>query len=466
MNKLIAPVAALLTLLLFAPSSHGGQSDPGCPESMRCLRVGVPLDRGGEHPGTISLPVAVEPGDGPLFLFLGGGPGQGMVAHAEAVAGAVRDLAPGYRTAVLDQRGTGATALRCPSLQHLSLSDLTVPPPRAVRRCGESLGAARAFYGTTDTVEDLEAVRIALGVDQLTIMGVSYGTYVAERYATAHPDRVRRLILDSVVPQRGIDPFFRANMRRAGVVLRRACRSSRCETVSGDPAADLNRLVRSKPFAGKVPGKRHKLKVDGPAIFDWLTSISSFSPEDLPRFQRAVTGALRGDRGPILRVGDRASRLSSVTPAASLSMGLHSATLCADTTLPFPIRSPFANRRAALKRAVSRIGSREVFPFDRRTVRGNGGLATCLNWPATVVSPPPKPRDLLPIPVLLFAGAYDLSTPPSEARLELARAPRGRLIMLGGGHGTAISDTCGRRAIARFIAARLGTGPCGTSARP
>ena len=52
---------------------------------------------------------------------------------------------------------------------------------------------------------DLEALRVALGADKLTLDGVSYGTFVAERYAMAHPDRVARLVLDSVVPAAGLD---------------------------------------------------------------------------------------------------------------------------------------------------------------------------------------------------------------------------------------------------------------------
>src|SRR5919201_480980 len=99
---------------------------------------------------------------------------------------------------MLDQRGTGAGALRCPALQRAAgASDLTVPPPSAIDSCARTIGPARAFYTTADTVADLDQLRRALGARQWTLDGVSYGTFVAERYALAHPGQVKRLVLDS-----------------------------------------------------------------------------------------------------------------------------------------------------------------------------------------------------------------------------------------------------------------------------
>ena len=66
----------------------------------------------------------------------------------------------------------------------------------------------RRLYSTTATVADLDAVRKALGVERIGMLGISYGTYVAERYARAHPDHVSRLVLDSVVPQENVNPLF------------------------------------------------------------------------------------------------------------------------------------------------------------------------------------------------------------------------------------------------------------------
>ncbi|MCW2757977.1 MAG: uncharacterized protein JWO46_1723, partial [Nocardioidaceae bacterium] len=75
---------------------------------------------------------------------------------------------------------------------------------RLAASCGRAGGALLNHLKTTDTVADIEDIRVALGQDKLNFYGFSYGTYIAEVYATLHPDRVRRFVLDGVVdPTRG-----------------------------------------------------------------------------------------------------------------------------------------------------------------------------------------------------------------------------------------------------------------------
>jgi pimeloyl-ACP methyl ester carboxylesterase len=76
-------------------------------------------------------------------------------------------------------------------------------------------GAARWFFSTADTVEDLDALRRALKAPRIALDGTSYGTYVAQRYALAHPDSVSRLILDSVVPVEGVNLLATDQIRAA-----------------------------------------------------------------------------------------------------------------------------------------------------------------------------------------------------------------------------------------------------------
>ena len=61
-----------------------------------------------------------------------------------------------------------------------------VPSADAVRECAATIGPDRRFYSTSDTVADIDMLRAALGVRTMVVDGVSYGTYVAERYALAH----------------------------------------------------------------------------------------------------------------------------------------------------------------------------------------------------------------------------------------------------------------------------------------
>ena len=56
---------------------------------------------------------------------------------------------------------------------------------------------------TRDSAKDMDSIRQALGQQQITYYGFSYGTYLGQVYATLFPSHVRRLILDSNVDPRG-----------------------------------------------------------------------------------------------------------------------------------------------------------------------------------------------------------------------------------------------------------------------
>ncbi len=243
----------------------GLRTCPGDLPAYRCAFLAVPLDR--RTAGSERLPLLVVAG-GDLqadrtLVFLTGGPGQGGTGAAERIVTRFGGAAAGLRIVLVDQRGTGGLALSCPRLQdEVGTSDLTVPTPDAVRACGDTLGPKRAFYATSDTVADLEDLRRALGVERLSLDGVSYGTYVAQRYAAAHPTRVDRLVLDSVVPVTGFDPLMTAVFPEVRRVLTAVCDAAAC---GRDPSADVAATVRRWPDLG-------------PALLDTLTAMSVVDP--------------------------------------------------------------------------------------------------------------------------------------------------------------------------------------------
>ena len=196
---------------LLAPSGHAALAFRDCPDAdgFECATLEVPRDRTGGLGGTIRLRVARE-ADASVFariplLALAGGPGQPGVLFGPVWQAVLDGVQARYRIVLVDPRGTGRSGLlRCPELQRQALTDVTVRAPGTVEACAARLGPARDAYATTETVEDLEAVRAALGAPRIGLLGISYGTYYALRYARAHPDRVDRLILDSVVPQENV----------------------------------------------------------------------------------------------------------------------------------------------------------------------------------------------------------------------------------------------------------------------
>jgi pimeloyl-ACP methyl ester carboxylesterase len=421
-----------------APKPRLTASRP-CPNArgFTCSTLTVALDHSGRTAGTLHLPVAAaDNADAPrgVLVVLTGGPGQGGVAFVPRVRARMRALLRDYRMVMLDQRGTGKVALECPALQRaMGTSDLTVPPRGSVEACARRLGPRRRFYSTADTVADVDALRVALGADKLTLDGTSYGTFVAERYAMAYPTRVARLVLDSVVPAAGLDGLEVDGMREVARVLRAVCRAQRCP---GDPAADLAAVVRA----------RH----DGPEIYDTLVALSVGAPT-FPGVLAALRAARRGDARRLERIV-RVVRRAQRAPAPVLSQGLHAATICADLHPPWGgAAAPLAGRDAALRQAAART---DPAPFDRATVTGNGVVQTCLRWPPTPAPPAPRTADLPNVPTLLLAGGRDLSTPLPWAREQAAHSPGGRLVVVpDSGHSvqSRAPGGEGRRAARRFL---------------
>lgn len=397
-----------------------------------CSTLRVPLDRSRRRGETLELKVAVEGARGaPAVVFLSGGPGEPGVPFLARVRKWLGPAASKLRIVAFDQRGTGEDALRCPELQkQMGASDLSPPTRAAVEACATKIGDRRRFFTTRDTVEDLEALRIALGADKLTLDGVSYGTYVAQRYALAYPKRVRALILDSVVPAEGVsllsDVPIKATRRVLGEMT----------------TAALAKVVRAEH--------------NGPQLLDMLTSLSVGKPRN-QGYITAIEQASRGDDASLNRWLDGVAKVVHRWKAEMLSQGLHASTLCADLPAPWGDASaPLGGRKQALEDAAARLGDDDLYPFDRATATTNGIALQCLFWPPVPVPKPDGPRELPNVPTLLLSGDRDLSTPLEWAQQAARRAPGGRLIIVkGAGHD--VQDQGNPRALAavrRLVASR------------
>jgi proline iminopeptidase len=116
----------------------------------------------------------VEEGTGPTLVLVNGGPGNTLhsfLPHFSAAASFAHVV-------YYDQRGTG-------------LSDW-VP--------------SSSGYSTAQTVDDLERLRLALGVDRWFVLGHSYGGVIAQWYAIRHAEHLLGLVLvGSSVPIDGLD---------------------------------------------------------------------------------------------------------------------------------------------------------------------------------------------------------------------------------------------------------------------
>lgn len=436
------------------PSGPGGPTLTGqhpCPgqPGFTCSTLTVPLDHGGRFPGTLNLQVATADNAGApdgVLLVLPGGPGHAGAPFAGAAAAILPSVAANYRLVTIDQRGTGEFgAIDCPRLQaQVGSSDIATPSPDAVRQCAGLLGPTAPFYGTDQTIADYDQLRRALGVDRLSLDGMSYGTFTAERYAIAYPGHVARMVLDSVVPHQATaaDSLSLPGLRATARVLRDACAAP--PACGFDPADDLAHVVRARSDA------------DGVTILDTVVAYEFVDPTYRDAGAGDLIGALHAARD-----GDP-TRLDALIkllrpggdPTALFSAGLHIATLCADQRFPWgSAATPVRARRPALDITRKTLPERTTWPYTPGVAVGQGFVSACVDWPAE--QPATDPNGELPdVPILLLAGTHDLATPLENARRELALAPRGTLVVVPGAAHLVQADergTVGRDAVTAFL---------------
>lgn len=178
-RALFVGMTTLLLLPVSTPQNSSGQSvtpDPGATVEP-CVASGpdaVPTTTEGglaAGPHTIIVDgvrlwycVAGEaPQDAPPVVFLHGGPGQGS-HHFAALLGP--RLEPALRMVYFDQRGSG----------------------RSERPWDDR-------YSMDRLVDDIEALRLALSVPRIALIGHSFGATLALEYAARYPDHVSRMAL-------------------------------------------------------------------------------------------------------------------------------------------------------------------------------------------------------------------------------------------------------------------------------
>jgi pimeloyl-ACP methyl ester carboxylesterase len=468
---LATPAAAQATVA-WAPCA-----EPSAP-TLQCGAVTVPLDRRAAVPGAVTLnvrrlPATTAPSD-TAVLALAGGPGQ-AAAPLTPVFGQI--LAPGRATRdllVMDQRGTGRSGL-------LTCHALSTPKARtslvdAGRRCSQQLGARRGLYRTSDSVADIEALRAQAGYAKLAIYAVSYGTKVALAYASAYPDRVERLVLDSVVAPDGPDVLQRSTFAAIPRVLGELCAAGACAGITNDPTATLRALVRKlqrRPLHGRwvdSHGRVRRVEITRQRLLSAL-----LHGDTNPALRADVPAALgawrRGDNGPLARIIAHAGgRVTLAAPDASVAPALYAATLCEELNFPWSRSAGVRTRARQAAQVIRDLPPADFAPFDRETALGSELLALCAGWRNATAGPLPV-GSLPAVPTLILSGGADLRTPTEDARATAARMPLPPQIVTVPwvGHSVLSSElareACAAHALAAFFAAQAIPG-CTTQHAP
>ena len=184
----------------------------------QCATVVVPMDWSAPRNGTtVRLAVSrVRHSAAPyagVMLTNPGGPGGSGLYLATTGTRVPNGVGARYDWIGFDPRGVGASrpAVSCdpgyangprPAYTPATGASIQAWLKRSERyasACGAKNGRLLEHMTTRDSANDMEYLRIALGVRTVNYYGFSYGTYLGQVYATLYPEHVSKMVLDSTV---------------------------------------------------------------------------------------------------------------------------------------------------------------------------------------------------------------------------------------------------------------------------
>lgn len=424
------------------------QKNSGATTTAFCAPFSVPENRDAPGGRKIDLRLALiksraSAANSDIVVFLAGGPGQSAVDTWPQIAGALEPLRKHHHVLLLDQRGTGeSNPLTCKHSDGVSDAGEDFNPEKTRQHTQDCLAVVEKkadprYYTTTIAVEDLEAVRAALGGPQFDLVGVSYGTRVAQQYLMRHPGGVRSVVLDSVAPNElALGEDFASNLENALKAQFSTCvQTSVCQKAFGDPYANLFTLrdqLKAKPaefsYRDPLTFKTDTMHLDQYSLAG-LVRMFAYSPETAALLPLSISQDLHGDYTPFVGqakiiTGD----LSELT-----DNGMQMSVLCSED--------------------VDLLSPR---PEDANTLLGNlliqGMQAMCDVWPRGT-----RPADFhAPLqtdkPVLVLEGELDPVTPPRYGEQVVKNLSSARLIVAKGQGHNVIGRGCIPKIVEDFVA--------------
>lgn len=421
-----------------------------------CTRFEVPEDRARPEGRRIGLRVAVvrsaaEKPAADWVVFLDGGPGGAATADYAQLRGAFAEMLRRRHLLLIDQRGTGdSNPLRCDES-----GDAAAPQrdqvvvdqsnrvdagrlQQGVRRCLERLRtrADPAMYTTGAAVADLEAVRLALGAPQLNLVGVSYGTRVAQQYAATYPGAVRSMVLDSAVPNAlALGSEHARNLEASlSAQFARCAADSACRQRFGDPYEAIHALrrqlrARPMPTSARDPMTHAPFERDfGAADLAATARLFAYSPLTAALLPLGVDEALKGNAAPLLAQ----EKLIVDVLDESLTDGVGLSVACAED--------------------ADRL---QPQPEDEETLLGNSLVdhvrTACGIWPRGARRPGFNAPLASAAPTLVLAGEFDPVTPVRYGAEVVRHLRQARLLTLKGQGHAVLGVGCVPRLLGQFV---------------
>ncbi|GAA2490890.1 alpha/beta hydrolase [Winogradskya humida] len=307
--------------------------------------------------------------------------------------------------------------------------------------CAQIAGDLLDHMRTTDTVQDLDSLRAALGAEQINFYGFSYGTYLGQVYATRYPQRVRRMVLDGNVDPRRV--WYDANLDQ-DVAFDRTMKVYFAWIAQYDKVYHLGRSAKAvEKLFYKEQSRLLGHPADGEFGPDELTDVFLQAGYYVFGWESVAYAfsAWVNDRDP----DPLRSLFESANPTddgADNGYAVYLAVQCTDAPWPTSWKKWHADN--------SRIHSQAPF-----LTWGNAWYnAPCLTWPAAPGKRIKVSGTNAP-PILLLSETLDAATPFSGSLEVRRRFPKSALIEGVGGTthaGSLFGNACVDNSIAEYLA--------------
>ncbi len=424
----------------------------------RCGFLVVPENRSAPDNGReVRLHVAIfespnpDAPDDPI-VYLDGGPGGESLEPLQFTLGTVWDGFLENRDMIFfDQRGVGLStpSLECTETRQLTfdLLDDDLPAEEYVARelqalteCRERLdgdGIDVTQYNSASNAADVADLRIALELDEWNVLGISYGTRLAETVMRDHPAGIRSVVLDSTyTPDVDLIASAPANFSRALDVFFAGCETdTACSEAYPDLEQRLFDLVArldADPITAPVRDVFTNERYD--AVFDGQTLLGVvfqglYSEQVIPVLPQLVDELERGETTTLVLLAT-----NNLANGAFFSYGMNLSVQC-NEEVPFTDESEVAAAATAEPRL-------EEF-FATASNIGVPVYDMCDLWQAGTGAPVENEPVTSDLPTLVMSGEYDPITPPAWGERASATLSNATYVEFPGvGHGASLSGDC------------------------
>lgn len=422
------------------------------PVRFDCARLEVPADYEDPEAGLLELEVlravstaADRDRIGSLVVNPGGPGVSGLEAALTVALLSPEELLSGFDIVGFDPRGVGRSSpIECVDDRFKDELVGADPTPTSepeiaaaierftqlVTACQDTHGERLANFNTGYTARDMDRLREALGDEQLTYLGYSYGTTLGSTYAELFPERVRAMVLDGAVdPDLGPVEFVQgqaAGFEQAFDTFAQACIAigPACP-IGPDPRQFVTELLAAAernpiPQASGDPRQ-------GTAGFVFNGVVAAlYAEETWPILAEALAAAAAGDATGIIALADA---ISGRTPEGYTNQ------LEANTTIncnDFGVQISEREIRAYVEEWSTTYPLFGAF--------GAVSLSTCAAWDSDQ-NPLPERDAEGADPVLVIGTVGDPATPYDGSRAMAEQLDSGVLLTWEGQGHTAFPKT-------------------------